>query len=474
MGARYDDFGKAADAAYNQRVMAVNGLGPTKQELINQRLAGQRYDQERVREQGIKNDAAEFALNEAQYPRYQPTASMSAGTRTKAPTAGTQIPTQQSAGYQYNIDNQAAQDAGNFLKALKGETGSATNRKTGAPDTTTALELLNKTPYSSINNATGISLNTDEQGNQMVNIMGPENAVLKQIPMATLERQLSNLNDYASRGRMVTTPGREAILESKELAEGAAAARAVATDPQNLMSMGYTLDESGRYARQGKAGGLEFYDANTAGEQAYTDYMQQYGPRAETQQWQVDPGFARTQTQPTQGSYDLGFSTASRQPRQPAPGQGMPDPAALAAQLAGAGGGNDQGGAELPPPDQASAQRYQPAPTNKPIGGSRYIPSPFVYQPSGTMGEQPQTATQQAKYQPAPVGTAPQQTTAPQQPVQQPVQLTPQELGFISQVERYQSSGKQISQHTLDQIAQLTGLSQASYQKVIQHLQGAA
>ncbi|MBO9483805.1 hypothetical protein [Salinisphaera sp. G21_0] len=372
MGARYDDVGKLANAAYEQRVLAVNGLGPTRQELINQRLAGQSYDQGRLREQGIKNDAAEFALNEAKYPRYQPTASMvsTGGTRTKAPQQTVTMQQPQS-GYQYNIDYQAAQDAGNFLRALKGETGDATNRKQGQPDLDTALTLLNKTPYSSINNATGLKLDTDEQGNQFLSILGAEQSVLGRMPMTEVERQLSNLNSYASRYRAENTPAREAVLGSKELAEGAAAAREAATDPGNLAGMGYQLDESGRYARQGKNGGLEFYDANQAGQQAYDGFMSQYGPQAAEQRIAYDPRFMETQSAPQFGGYGLGFDTASRMNRQPASPQDQPDPAKLAALLAGRSNGSS-GNDHLPAPNDidhriptrgqgyAAASGYQP------------------------------------------------------------------------------------------------------------------
>ena len=340
MGARYDELGQAAKAAYNQRVMAVNGLGPTRQELINQRLAGQQFDQ------GIKNDAARFALDNAKNPRYQPTASMGSSTRTKAPQQ-TVTMQQPRAGYQYTIDYQAAQDAGNFLRALKGETGDATNRQQGIPDLELAKTLLNKTPYSSINNAEDITLDTDDKGNQTVSFYGPERSLLGQIGMVDLERQLSNLNNYASRYRVENTPAREAILGSKELAEGAAAARAAASDPGNLSSMGYQLDESGRYARQGANGGLEFYDPNQAGQQAYEDFMGQYGPQEAAQRITYDPRFMETQSAPQFGGYGLGFDPASRMNRQPA---NQPDPAKMAALLASRSNGSS-GDDNLPAPN---------------------------------------------------------------------------------------------------------------------------
>ncbi len=333
---------------YDQRDLARRGLMPSSQQLINQRLADTRYQQGLLREQRLRNDALEQQNKQATQPSYQQIYNQNKASLaqvTQAPNTATS-----QSGYQYSIDYQAAQDAGNFLRALKGETGDATNRKQGQPDLDTALALLNKTPYSSINNATGLKLDTDEQGNQFLSILGAEQSVLGRLPMVEVERQLSNLNNYVSRARVESTPAREAILDSKELAEGAAAARTAATDPNNLSGMGYQLDEAGRYARKNEAGGLEFYDANKAGQQAYDDFISQYGPQAAAQRITYDPRFMATQSAPQFGRYGLGFDTASRMNRQPAAQHGQSDPAKLAAMLAGRSNGSS--GDDLPAPDE--------------------------------------------------------------------------------------------------------------------------
>ena len=438
-------------SAYDQRDLARRGLMPSKQQMINGRLAETRYNQGVIRNQQLQNKALEQQNKQASQPSYQQIVNQNRAKlaqTTQAPQAGgAQTP---QTGYRYDIDYQAARDAGDFLRALKGQTGTANNRKTGKPNLKLATELLNKTPYSSINNAQGIAVDTDDQGNQVVSFMGPENAVLGKIPMQQLEQQLSNLNNYASRVGMRATPGREAMFDSEELAAGAEAARASAMDQNNLATMGYQLDEQNQWTRPGKSGGFETYDPVKAGGQAYDDYLNQYGARPGSVQPVVDSGFYRTQTPAGEGDYNLGFNTKSRYQQATQPGREKLDPAALARQLAGGGNGGS-GEDDLPAPDDNNPAAAQREPTNNPTGGRRYMPAPYTY------GNHQQVA-QQNRYQPDPTGSAP--------------QFNQQETAFINMIQPYLDQGSVIPWSQLQQMAQQQGLPNDSFQKIFQNLRG--
>ncbi|WP_422463327.1 hypothetical protein [Endozoicomonas sp. ALB115] len=246
------------------------------------------------------------------------------------------------------------------MRELLGLSGDATNRKQGQPDLDQALELLNKTPYSSINNATGLKLDTDDKGAQFLSILGAEDSVLGRLPMTEVERQLSNLNNYTTRERTEVTQGREAILKSKELAEGAAAARDLATSDNGILSMGYTLDDNNRYTRPkydpntGESKGFEEYNAVKEGQNAYDAFMAEYGPREASSGVVYDPNFKNTQTAPQFGGYGLGFSTRYRtEPETTTTQPGYDDIIRLARQAAGGDNAASQSTSEqLPAPDQ--------------------------------------------------------------------------------------------------------------------------
>ena len=110
---------------------------------------------------------------------------------------------------------------------------------------------------------------------------------------------------------------------------------------------------------------------SSTGQQAYEDFMSQYGPQEAVQRIAYDPRFLETQSAPQFGRYGLGFDTARRMNRQPAARQNQPDPAKMAALLASRSNGSS-GDDNLPAPDdidyriptrdqsQTLASGYQP------------------------------------------------------------------------------------------------------------------
>ena len=63
--------GSRGISEYDQRNLARRGLMPSKQQLINGRLADMRYNQGVLREQRLRNDALEQKNKQATQPSYQ-------------------------------------------------------------------------------------------------------------------------------------------------------------------------------------------------------------------------------------------------------------------------------------------------------------------------------------------------------------------------------------------------------------------
>ena len=271
-----------------------------------------------------------------------------------APTA-TATPAQSNMRYQ--VDYKAAQDAGAFLKSIKdGKLEDATR-------------ILNGNPYSSINNAAGVSIDQDETGNQFVSIMGKDGQPLKRVSLAKLEEQLSNMNNYTVRMKGTAIPARDSILDSKELAEGAAK---YSMDAYNAAVSGAEFRD-GRWSRAGQNGGLETFDPEAIKQQAYDTFIQKYGPREASMKYETDPGYFSGQTPASYGEWyegtpgGLGFATQYRYNK---PGRtGYSDSIDSLVNALTGNGGNQAGGATEPPPPKTT--------DNKPASNPGYNPTAY-------------------------------------------------------------------------------------------------
>ena len=153
---------------YNSRYDAI-GYEPTMQEMEREKRIQFNRDiksnRQAARASYLNNEMKEAQLEEAERNSYYeglqqyaaihgraPGFQMAGGNTTPKTGKSQTVASNPASGYQYNVDRQAAEDAGAFLRAVK----------TG--DVETALMTLNKTPYSGINNASGIGIETDDSG----------------------------------------------------------------------------------------------------------------------------------------------------------------------------------------------------------------------------------------------------------------------------------------------------------------------
>ena len=428
----------------DQRDLARRGLMPSRQQLVNDQLNSSQSAAQSLRTQKLQNQSLEYQVKEQKekylsdlYNKAYPSAnsgSPAVGLATAQSGTGGATPTNSNgltnSKYRYVMDNQAARDSGAFIRAL--DDG----------DMNTAMDLLNKTPYSSINNAKGINVDTVD-GKRTVNIYGDGDAVLKTMDFDQLRSQINNLNSYVDRVRITNNPGREAMLDSPDILAAAESARDMAI--QDLTSR--AEKSNGQWHISGQK-----VDINKEGQKAFDKVMQKYSEQLPKQIVTRDNNYYRTQSQS-----GLGFDTGSRAvDRNKTLGiytpKGLPDIDKILGESVGGEKGED--GKSKPAPAapwkkdtsslrQRSAQT-PPQPQKKQWNGVYAQRSAGLSQPQTT----PQT-TQQTNNAPPP----PRQSVS--QPANQstPAQLSQLETQMLQRIQQWQqTTGRQATQQDVMQI----------------------
>ena len=417
-------------SAGDQRDLANRGLMPSSQMLKNQRLndlaASNRQadiDRETVKQNRLKTQAMELQMKQAQgdyrdqlhakaYPSSSTAKRLGMGmyapnfqAGSSRPQGGSSAqpqgmpPAGGSSRYQYDIDSRAARDAGNLSRAIAGYMNNGT-----AESARSVLDSLNGTPFSSITGATGIRVDTGNGGRERITFTDGNGKDLGTFDVQRALDSLGNLNNYTQRNVITTTPGRKALLDSKELAAGAEAARAAAMQPPE--ELGFTQQEDGRWTRPktnkktGKSEGFEvYYPENYAGkgQQAYDDFIEQYGARQPETEVNRDVGFYKTQTPVTyeRGGEQapLGFATGLRYTPE-TPDTEDPNNRTIedlvAEAIGGNGGKGDPEVDDLPPPEEGEEEKRNVRRSRYAPGMTRaQVPEPVAFTRGGRMQRAP-------------------------------------------------------------------------------------